>query len=93
MVCEPVTSPVPRVNISAGADAVESLYPLSLFISINLHPQYASYSLVTIMGKSITKVIYKPDPNASDVFVVVVNPVEVRMIVKATKSPAHIELV
>ncbi|KAI9447863.1 ribosome maturation protein, partial [Lactarius indigo] len=29
------------------------------------------------MGKSITKVVYKPDPNASDVFIVVVNPVEV----------------
>lgn len=31
------------------------------------------------MGKSITKVIYKPDPNASDVFLVIVNPVEVRI--------------
>ncbi|KAH9965757.1 hypothetical protein BC827DRAFT_1179634 [Russula dissimulans] len=28
------------------------------------------------MGKSITKVIYKPDPNASDVYLVIVNPVE-----------------
>ncbi|KAH9994140.1 hypothetical protein BJV74DRAFT_832260 [Russula compacta] len=28
------------------------------------------------MGKSITKVVYKPDPNASDVFLVIVNPVE-----------------
>lgn len=28
------------------------------------------------MGKSATKVVYKPDPNASDVFLVLVNPVE-----------------
>jgi len=28
------------------------------------------------MGKSITKVVYKPDPNTSDVFLVVVNPEE-----------------
>ncbi|KAF8505938.1 ribosome maturation protein [Russula emetica] len=28
------------------------------------------------MGKSATKVIYKPDHNASDVFIVIVNPVE-----------------
>ncbi|KAI9513220.1 hypothetical protein F5148DRAFT_946131, partial [Russula earlei] len=28
------------------------------------------------MGKSIAKVVYKPDPNASDVFLVIVNPVE-----------------
>ncbi|KAI0000049.1 hypothetical protein BJV77DRAFT_904343, partial [Russula vinacea] len=28
------------------------------------------------MGKSVTKVVYKPDPNASDVFLVIVNPVE-----------------
>jgi len=28
------------------------------------------------MGKSATKVVYKPDPNASDVFLVIVNPVE-----------------
>ncbi|KAH9049609.1 ribosome maturation protein [Lactarius hengduanensis] len=26
------------------------------------------------MGKSATKVVYKPDPNASDVFLVLVNP-------------------
>ena len=31
------------------------------------------------MGKSIAKVVYKPDPNASDVFIVVVNHVEVRI--------------
>ena len=30
------------------------------------------------MGKSIAKVVYKPDPNASDVFLVIVNSVEVR---------------
>lgn len=28
------------------------------------------------MGKSVAKVVYKPDPNASDVFLVVVDPVE-----------------
>ncbi|KAI0303907.1 ribosome maturation protein [Russula brevipes] len=28
------------------------------------------------MGKSVTKVVYKPDPNASDVFLVIVNPIE-----------------
>lgn len=30
------------------------------------------------MGKSIAKVVYKPDPNASDVFIVLVNLEEVR---------------
>ena len=35
------------------------------------------------MGKSITKVVYKPDPNASDVFLVIVNPLEVRFSTKA----------
>jgi hypothetical protein len=34
------------------------------------------------MGKSIAKVVYKPDPNASDVFLVIVNPVEVRFAAK-----------
>ncbi|KAI0065985.1 DUF1960-domain-containing protein [Artomyces pyxidatus] len=29
------------------------------------------------MGKSLTKIVYKPDPNATDVFLVIVNPVEV----------------
>jgi hypothetical protein len=29
------------------------------------------------MGKSIAKVVYKPDPNASDIFLVIVNPLEV----------------
>jgi hypothetical protein len=38
------------------------------------------------MGKSITKVVYKPDPNMSDVFLVVVNPDEVRTIVKAPRN-------
>ncbi|KAN0126680.1 hypothetical protein V8E52_000320 [Russula decolorans] len=28
------------------------------------------------MGKSVTKIVYKPDPNASDIFLVIVNPVE-----------------
>ena len=42
------------------------------------------------MGKSITKVVYKPDPNASDVFLVIVNPVEVRLVAKATERSAHI---
>jgi len=37
------------------------------------------------MGKSITKVVYKPDPNASDVFLVIVNPLEVRFIAKANE--------
>jgi hypothetical protein len=45
------------------------------------------------MGKSITKVVYKPDPNTSDVFLVVVNPEEVRTIVKASKGPTHVALV
>jgi hypothetical protein len=45
------------------------------------------------MGKSITKVVYKPDPNMSDVFLVVVNPGEVRTILKSSKKPAHIALV
>ena len=31
------------------------------------------------MGKSIAKVVYKPDSNASDVFIVVVNHEEVRI--------------
>lgn len=42
------------------------------------------------MGKSVTKVVYKPDPNASDVFLVIVNPVEVRFVAKATEGFAHI---
>jgi hypothetical protein len=42
------------------------------------------------MGKSVTKVIYKPDPNASDVFLVIVNPAEVRLVAKATERFAHI---
>ncbi|KAI0053777.1 FYSH domain-containing protein [Auriscalpium vulgare] len=28
------------------------------------------------MGKSLTKIVYKPDPNATDVFLVIVDPVE-----------------
>jgi len=35
------------------------------------------------MGKHITKVVYKPDPNASDVFLVIVNPQEVRFFAMA----------
>ena len=42
------------------------------------------------MGKSLAKVIFKPDPNASDVFLVIVNPVEVRFVAKATEQFAHI---
>jgi hypothetical protein len=45
------------------------------------------------MGKSFTKIVYKPDPNSSDVFLVIVDPVEVRTILKANKKPAHIALV
>lgn len=45
------------------------------------------------MGKSVTKVVYKPDPNASDVFLVIVNPVEVRSVAKASERFAHIALV
>jgi hypothetical protein len=41
------------------------------------------------MGKAVTKVVYKPDPNASDVFLVIVNPVEVRLVAKATQRFAH----
>ena len=41
------------------------------------------------MGKSLAKVVYKPDPNASDVFLVVVNPVEVCISATATESSAH----
>jgi hypothetical protein len=36
------------------------------------------------MGKSIAKVVYKPDPNASDVFLVIVNSVEVRFVINAS---------
>jgi hypothetical protein len=42
------------------------------------------------MGKSVTKVIFKPDPNASDVFLVIVNTTEVRFVAKATEQFAHI---
>jgi hypothetical protein len=35
------------------------------------------------MGKSINKVVYKPDPNASDVYLVIVNAVEVRFVTNA----------
>jgi hypothetical protein len=42
------------------------------------------------MGKSATKIVYKPDPNASDVFLVIVNPVEVRLVPKVTERFAHI---
>ncbi len=42
------------------------------------------------MGKSFTKVVYKPDPNASDVFLVVVDPVEVRISARVMESYAHI---
>jgi hypothetical protein len=42
------------------------------------------------MGKSVTKVIFKPDPNASDVFLVIVNTAEVRFVAKATERFTHI---
>lgn len=42
------------------------------------------------MGKSVTKVVFKPDPNASDVFLVIVDPVEVRFSAKASEGFAHI---
>jgi hypothetical protein len=45
------------------------------------------------MGKSATKIIYKPDPNASDVFLVIVNPVEVRFAARATEIFADIAAV
>jgi hypothetical protein len=41
------------------------------------------------MGKSIAKVVYKPDPNASDVFIVIVNHPEVRISARATESSTH----
>jgi hypothetical protein len=45
------------------------------------------------MGKSIAKVVYKPDHNASDVFIVIVNHAEVRISARATASSAHTALV
>jgi hypothetical protein len=42
------------------------------------------------MGKSVTKVVFKPDPNASDVFLVYVNNEEVRFAAKVTEGFAHI---
>lgn len=45
------------------------------------------------MGKSIAKVVYKPDPNASDVFIVIVNHAEVRISTRATEGSAHTALV
>ena len=41
------------------------------------------------MGKSLAKVVYKPDPNASDVFLVLVNHAEVCISATATESSAH----
>jgi hypothetical protein len=45
------------------------------------------------MGKSIAKVVYKPDPNASDIFLVIVNPLEVRSVANARQCLAHAALV
>ena len=45
------------------------------------------------MGKSIAKVVYKPDPNASDVFIVIVNHAEVRISTGAMEGSAYTVLV
>ncbi|KAH9076999.1 DUF1960-domain-containing protein [Lactarius deliciosus] len=45
------------------------------------------------MGKSATKVVYKPDPNASDVFLILVNPAEVRMSARSGETIPLVEVV
>jgi len=45
------------------------------------------------MGKSFTKVVYKPDPNSSDVFLVIVNPVEYKKWKDGDRTVPLIEVV
>ena len=75
----------------------------SLLLHIDIRTGDAAWGSVTVsltypltklpMGKSIAKVVYKPDPNASDVFIVIVNHAEVRISTRATEGSAHTALV
>ena len=42
------------------------------------------------MGKAITKVVYKPDTQSSDEYIIIVNPEEVRHTLQITRfDPTH----
>ena len=49
--------------------------------------------VIVIMGKAITKIVYKPDTQSSDEYLVIVNPEEVRHPLQITGfNPAHSSL-
>lgn len=75
-------TPFPSPSYTA---ARERLLPSSLLhapphttTQIVFKPLFTFKSHIFIMGKALTKVIYKPDPNAGETFTVIVNPAEVR---------------
>lgn len=75
-------TPFPSPSYTA---ARERLLPSSLLhapphttTQLIFEPLFTFKSHIFIMGKALTKVIYKPDPNAGETFTVIVNPAEVR---------------
>ena len=59
-------------------------------LSLLTRPSHPSPILITTMGKAITKIVYKPDTQSSDEYLIIVNPEEVRQTPEITRfNPTH----